>query len=127
MALALCHDEPSGSVCQAVGSLHIMQVMANETPSSLTQFMTAAESFLRLSGDACKWLAGDQAKQIQPVFISIDPERDSVPQVREYVKEFYPGMVGLTGPVEKVSVRRSCACNLPGFALLVYQDKIMSA
>ncbi|KAK9862539.1 hypothetical protein WJX84_006461, partial [Apatococcus fuscideae] len=45
---------------------------------------------------------GDAAKQIQPVFISIDPERDSVDQVREYVKEFYPGMIGLTGPVEKV-------------------------
>ncbi|KAK9868812.1 hypothetical protein WJX84_004143 [Apatococcus fuscideae] len=45
---------------------------------------------------------GDQAKEIQPVFISIDPERDSVEQVREYVKEFYPGIIGLTGPSEKV-------------------------
>ena len=40
--------------------------------------------------------------QLQPVFISIDPERDSVPQVKEYVKEFHPRMIGLTGPVEKV-------------------------
>ena len=48
------------------------------------------------------WLAGEAGKQIQPVFISIDPERDSVDQVREYVKEFHPGLIGLTGPVEKV-------------------------
>ena len=40
--------------------------------------------------------------QLQPVFISIDPERDTVPQVKEYVKEFHPRMIGLTGPVEKV-------------------------
>ena len=41
-------------------------------------------------------------KQVQPVFISIDPERDSVQKVREYVKGFHPRMIGLTGPVEKV-------------------------
>lgn len=39
---------------------------------------------------------------VQPVFISIDPERDSVPQVKEYVKEFHPRLIGLTGPVDKV-------------------------
>lgn len=40
--------------------------------------------------------------QLQPVFITIDPERDSVPQVKEYVKEFHPRLIGLTGPSEKV-------------------------
>ena len=37
-----------------------------------------------------------------PVFISIDPERDSVQQVGEYVREFHPRMVGLTGSQDKV-------------------------
>lgn len=41
-------------------------------------------------------------KQVQPVFISIDPERDSVEKVNEYVKGFHPRLRGLTGPVEKV-------------------------
>ena len=41
-------------------------------------------------------------KQVQPVFISIDPERDSVEKVREYVKGFHPRLIGLTGSVEKV-------------------------
>lgn len=39
---------------------------------------------------------------MQPVFISIDPERDSVPMVKEYVKHFHPRLIGLTGPVDKV-------------------------
>lgn len=79
-----------------------MKVPANKMLPSLQHIMNAAGAVQQMSADICKWLAGDQAKQIQPVFISIDPERDSVPQVREYVKEFYPGMVGLTGPVDKV-------------------------
>eukprot|EP00271_Cylindrocystis_brebissonii_P008956 TRINITY_DN23512_c0_g1_i1.p1 TRINITY_DN23512_c0_g1~~TRINITY_DN23512_c0_g1_i1.p1 ORF type:complete len:380 (+),score=58.40 TRINITY_DN23512_c0_g1_i1:220-1359(+) len=40
--------------------------------------------------------------KIRPVFISIDPERDTVEQVRLYVKEFHPRLVGLTGSPEAV-------------------------
>ncbi|KAG6554741.1 hypothetical protein Mapa_003760 [Marchantia paleacea] len=40
--------------------------------------------------------------QIVPVFISIDPERDTVEQVREYLKEFHPRLVGLTGSVNDI-------------------------
>eukprot|EP01113_Clastostelium_recurvatum_P046223 TRINITY_DN8063_c0_g1_i1.p1 TRINITY_DN8063_c0_g1~~TRINITY_DN8063_c0_g1_i1.p1 ORF type:complete len:302 (+),score=63.48 TRINITY_DN8063_c0_g1_i1:2-907(+) len=36
-------------------------------------------------------------KLVQPVFITIDPWRDSVSQVRDYVKEFHPSIIGLTG------------------------------
>ncbi|OMO85036.1 Copper chaperone SCO1/SenC [Corchorus capsularis] len=39
---------------------------------------------------------------IVPVFISVDPERDTVEQVREYVKEFHPKLIGLTGTPEEV-------------------------
>ena len=41
-------------------------------------------------------------KQLQPVFISVDPERDSVEKVREYVTRFHPRLIGLTGTIEKV-------------------------
>ncbi|KAL5172601.1 Protein SCO1 1, mitochondrial [Glycine soja] len=37
-----------------------------------------------------------------PVFISIDPERDIVEQVGEYVKEFHPKLIGLTGSPDEV-------------------------
>ncbi|PIA48540.1 hypothetical protein AQUCO_01400851v1 [Aquilegia coerulea] len=40
--------------------------------------------------------------EIVPVFISVDPERDTVGQVHDYVKEFHPNLVGLTGSADEV-------------------------
>ncbi|KAJ8760822.1 hypothetical protein K2173_021860 [Erythroxylum novogranatense] len=40
--------------------------------------------------------------EIVPVFIFVDPERDTVEQVREYCKEFHPKLVGLTGNLEEI-------------------------
>ncbi|GFP93824.1 protein sco1 homolog 1 mitochondrial [Phtheirospermum japonicum] len=40
--------------------------------------------------------------EVVPVFISVDPERDNVEQVREYVKEFHPKLIGLTGSPDEV-------------------------
>ena len=40
---------------------------------------------------------------MQPVFITIDPERDSVAQIKSFLEEFHPRLIGLTGPLEKVS------------------------
>ncbi|KAG8927024.1 Cu-binding protein [Tulasnella sp. 418] len=39
---------------------------------------------------------------IQPIFISCDPARDSVDQVKKYLSEFHPRMVGLTGSYDAV-------------------------
>ena len=33
----------------------------------------------------------------QPIFISVDPARDTVPQVARYVADFHPRLLGLTG------------------------------
>jgi protein SCO1/2 len=46
---------------------------------------------------------GDKAKEIVPVFISIDPERDTPEAVGNYVKSFGPNFVGLTGSPEAVA------------------------
>ncbi|KAK7294719.1 hypothetical protein RJT34_17613 [Clitoria ternatea] len=40
--------------------------------------------------------------EIVPVFISVDPERDTVEQVGEYVKEFHPNLIGLTGSPDEI-------------------------
>ncbi|KAI4353378.1 hypothetical protein L6164_002335 [Bauhinia variegata] len=40
--------------------------------------------------------------EILPVFISVDPERDTVEQVREYVKVFHPKLIGLTGSMDEI-------------------------
>ncbi|TKY65807.1 SCO1-like 1 [Spatholobus suberectus] len=37
-----------------------------------------------------------------PIFISVDPERDTVEQVGEYVKEFHPKLIGLTGSSDEI-------------------------
>ncbi|XP_021289568.1 protein SCO1 homolog 1, mitochondrial isoform X2 [Herrania umbratica] len=40
--------------------------------------------------------------EIVPVFISVDPERDTTEQVREYVKEFHAKLIGLTGTSDEI-------------------------
>jgi protein SCO1/2 len=45
----------------------------------------------------------EERSQIQPLFISIDPERDDPARVGEYARFFYPGMIGLTGSLEDVT------------------------
>ena len=37
---------------------------------------------------------------MQPIFISVDPARDSIPQMARYVGDFHPRMIGLTGSYE---------------------------
>lgn len=48
-------------------------------------------------------MTAEERSQIQPLFISIDPERDDPARVGEYARYFYPGMIGLTGSLEEVS------------------------
>jgi len=46
---------------------------------------------------------GDKAKNIQSVFVSVDPERDTPSVMKDYVSNFYPGMMGLSGTPEQIS------------------------
>lgn len=39
---------------------------------------------------------------VQPLFITVDPERDNVPALAGYVKDFHPRLIGLTGTSEEV-------------------------
>jgi cytochrome oxidase Cu insertion factor (SCO1/SenC/PrrC family) len=52
---------------------------------------------------ALKELGPDAAK-ITPVFVSVDPERDSPKIIGEYVANFDPRFVGLTGTPEQLAV-----------------------
>jgi len=40
--------------------------------------------------------------ELQPLFISVDPKRDGVKEVAEYVQEFHPNLIGLTGTEDQV-------------------------
>lgn len=43
------------------------------------------------------------AKRVQPIFVTIDPERDTVAVLADYVANFHPRMVGLTGTPAQVA------------------------
>ena len=43
---------------------------------------------------------GDDAKQLQAIFITVDPERDTLAVLREYTQAFDARILGLTGPPE---------------------------
>ena len=48
-------------------------------------------------------LMGEQGAGVQPVFITVDPERDTVAVMAEYVAAFHPRLTGLTGTPEQVA------------------------
>jgi cytochrome oxidase Cu insertion factor (SCO1/SenC/PrrC family) len=48
-------------------------------------------------------LEPEQAEQVVPVLITVDPERDTVAQLAEYVPLFHPRLVGLTGTPEQTA------------------------
>lgn len=46
---------------------------------------------------------GDDAKDVQALFISVDPERDTVAVLKEYVSVFAGNILGLTGTPEQIA------------------------
>ncbi|MBM3543211.1 MAG: SCO family protein [Alphaproteobacteria bacterium] len=46
---------------------------------------------------------GDKANDVVPIFITLDPERDTPEVVASYVKNFGPEFVGLTGSPEAIA------------------------
>jgi len=46
---------------------------------------------------------GAKAERITPIFISVDPERDTPEKLAAYVKNFDPRLVGLTGTPEEIA------------------------
>jgi protein SCO1/2 len=45
---------------------------------------------------------GDKARQVQPIFISVDRENDTPEQLAKYVAAFHPSLVGLTGSKQQL-------------------------
>lgn len=48
-------------------------------------------------------MLGGDADAVQPLFVSLDPERDTPKRLAEYVAAFHPRIVGLTGTPEQIA------------------------
>jgi protein SCO1/2 len=47
-------------------------------------------------------LSKKEQKEIQPLLISLDPERDTAEKLKDYAAYFIPKMIGLTGSLDEV-------------------------
>lgn len=47
-------------------------------------------------------LLGERSHQVQPIFISIDPDYDTTETIADYISVFHPSIVGLTGTVDQI-------------------------
>lgn len=50
---------------------------------------------------------GEQGKQVQVVYVTVDPERDDAQRLRAYLKGFDPGFVGGTGTPAQLAAARA--------------------
>jgi protein SCO1/2 len=48
-------------------------------------------------------LLGAKGDDVQPIFITVDPQRDTVAQMKDYAANFHPRLVALTGSAEQVA------------------------
>ncbi len=64
-------------------------------------------------------LEPEQAERVTPIFISVDPERDTVAHLKDYAGLFHPRLVALTGTPEETDAAAR--------AYRVYHNKVDAA
>ena len=47
-------------------------------------------------------LLGEKATKVQPIFISVDPARDTQSQLKEYAANFHPSLLAMTGTEDEL-------------------------
>ena len=77
---------------------------------------------LTIIGSALRQLAPDEMESVQPIFISIDPERDQGEQLDAYAAYFHPSFIGITGTPDEV---QKVANQYGGFFIKVESDSAM--
>jgi cytochrome oxidase Cu insertion factor (SCO1/SenC/PrrC family) len=71
------------------GNLLILYFGYTYCPDVCPTDLVAISSAIRLLGPA--------GNKVQPIFITVDPQRDTVEHLRGYVSTFHPRLIGLTG------------------------------
>ncbi len=64
---------------------------------------------------------GDDAKAVQVLFVSVDPERDTPAALKQFLSHFNPAFVGLTGQAEEVAAVNTA------FGVYVKKEQVGSA
>lgn len=59
---------------------------------------------------------GSEADQVAPLFVTVDPERDTPEVLKDYVANFHPRLIGLTGSKAQVAAAAD--------AFKVYHEKL---
>lgn len=62
---------------------------------------------LQIMTDALHLLDPSISSQIKPVFVTVDPERDTTEIMAEYIEYFHENLIGLTGTVEQIEAVKS--------------------
>jgi cytochrome oxidase Cu insertion factor (SCO1/SenC/PrrC family) len=57
---------------------------------------------LQIMADALRELDADDLEKLNPVFVTVDPERDTTDVMAEYIKFFHNDLIGLTGTPEQI-------------------------
>lgn len=57
---------------------------------------------LQIMSDALDHTPAEILDDIIPIFITLDPERDGVEIMAQYVAAFHPNLIGLTGSIEQI-------------------------
>ena len=58
---------------------------------------------LGLLSVALRKLTAEELKNIQVMFISVDPERDTVENLKSYANAFHPNIIGITGSAKEIA------------------------
>ncbi|RKT46550.1 SCO family protein [Thiocapsa rosea] len=59
---------------------------------------------LAIMSQALKDLSPEELEQVQPLFVSVDPERDTPERLAEYSQFFHPKIIGMTGTKKDVDL-----------------------
>lgn len=83
-------------------SLHEMKGKVVLIFFGYTSCPTACPTALDIMADAFSRLSLEELERVRGIFVSFDPERDSIEALKEYTGYFHPNIIGLTGKSEEV-------------------------
>ena len=58
---------------------------------------------LSLFSQVLNELSDEELARVQPIFVSVDPRRDTIERLKEYTEYFHPRLVGITGSEHQVA------------------------